>query len=192
KMLYDNAQLMSLYAEAYAITGDKEYEHVVADIFEWLTREMTHPEGGFYSALDADSEGEEGKYYVWTKKEIDQHLGEHGTLVGEYYAVTAGGNWEKGTNILMRHKPDDEFLSGKGITPQAWDNILNDAKAKLLHVREQRIKPGLDDKIITAWNALMVTGLTDAYRAIGEPRYLDAAEMAMRFVEENLSEGTTL
>src|SRR5690606_18132371 len=91
KMLYDNAQLMSLYAEAYAITGDKEYEHVVADIFEWLTREMTHPEGGFYSALDADSEGEEGKYYVWTKKEIDQHLGEHGTLVGEYYAVTAGG-----------------------------------------------------------------------------------------------------
>src|SRR5690606_36485052 len=192
KMLYDNAQLMSLYSEAYAITGDIEYVRVVSGIFDWLTREMTHPDGGFYSALDADSEGEEGKYYVWTKAEIVQHLGEHAELIGEYFSVTHEGNWEKGNNILNRHKPDDEFLGDKNIPPSEWEEILGQAKDKLLHVREGRIKPGLDDKVITGWNALMITGFTDAYRAWGETRYLDAAEKAVRFLEENLIDATTL
>lgn len=192
KMLYDNAQLMSLYSEAYSITGDKEYGNVVAGIFDWLSREMTHPDGGFYSALDADSEGEEGKYYVWTKAEIDQHLGERAGLIGEYFSVTQEGNWEKGNNILNRRKPDEAFLQENGIPASEWNEILSQAKDKLLHAREGRIKPGLDDKIITAWNALMITGLTDAYRAWGETRYLDAAEKAMRFLEENLIDGTTL
>jgi uncharacterized protein YyaL (SSP411 family) len=192
KMLYDNGQLMSLYAEAYSATGGKEYKDVIEDIFSWLSREMTHPEGGFYSALDADSEGEEGKYYVWTKAEIDQHLGEQASLVNEYYGVTAEGNWENGNNILARPSSDEEFLSKHQLKAEQWRTILNESKATLLRVREQRIKPGLDDKIITAWNGIMISGLTHAYRATSDVRYRDAAMKAMNFINTHLREGTTL
>ncbi len=99
-MLYDNGQLMSLYSEAYEVTGDAEYKDVVEGIFTWLSREMTHPEGGFYSALDADSEGEEGKYYVWRKAEIEEHLGDQAELISDYYSVTSNGNWGKMATIF--------------------------------------------------------------------------------------------
>lgn len=192
KMLYDNGQLMSLYAEAFAATGDTEYRDVVESIFEWLSREMTHPDGGFYSALDADSEGEEGKYYVWTKAELDQLLGEHAALIGAYYGVTAEGNWEKGNNILARSNTDEEFLAKHQLDAEQWRKILNDSKATLLRIREQRIKPGLDDKIITAWNGIMISGLAHAFRATGAVRYRDAAIKAMQFIDTHLREGTTL
>ena len=192
KMLYDNAQLMSLYSEAYAITGDKEYQRVVAAIYSWLMREMTHPEGGFYSALDADSEGEEGKYYVWSRNELDQYLGGQAAVVGEYFAVTPEGNWEKGNNILTRRQTDTEFLKERKISLEAWEDMLENSREKLLTVREARIKPGLDDKIITAWNAMMITGLTDAYRVFGRSDYLASAEKAMQFLEEKVNDGTIL
>src|SRR5262249_13373582 len=114
KMLYDNAQLMSLYAEAYSLTGDQEFKSVVYSIYDWLQREMTNSEGGFYSALDADSEGEEGKFYVWKKKELDTLLTDS-DLVAEYYTVKDTGNWEHGNNILMRDKTDVTFLKDKNI-----------------------------------------------------------------------------
>src|SRR5690606_30713265 len=145
KMLYDNGQLMSLYAEAYAATGDREYKEVIEAFFTWLLREMTHPEGGFFSALDADSEGEEGKYYVWTKSEIEQNLGERAELVCDYYGVTSEGNWEHGNNILIRRETDEEFLTKHQLSPEQWREILTKAKDTLLQIREQRIKPGLDD-----------------------------------------------
>lgn len=192
KMLYDNGQLMSLYAEAYAATGDTEYKEVVEGIFAWLLREMTHPDGGFYSALDADSEGEEGKYYVWTKREIEEHLGEQATLVCDYYSVTEEGNWEHGNNILARHETDEQFLAKHNLTAERWREILTGVKHTLLRIREQRIRPGLDDKIITAWNGIMISGLTHAYRATSDSRYLEAATKAMRFVNTHLREGTKL
>jgi uncharacterized protein YyaL (SSP411 family) len=185
KMLYDNAQLVSLYSEAYAVTPNETYKAVVYETFEWLTREMTNKDGGFYSALDADSEGVEGKYYVWTRPDLDEVLGTNAELISEYYGVTADGNWEHGNNILMRD-------SRKQISDPSFAAILADAKQKLLTVREKRIKPGLDDKIITSWNAMMASGLVDAYSIFGDERFLAAAIKNMKFIEANLTSGNQL
>jgi uncharacterized protein YyaL (SSP411 family) len=183
---------MSLYSEAYAITKDPEFQKVVEQIFSWLQREMTHPDGGFYSALDADSEGVEGKYYVWKKNELDSLLGEDSDLVSTYFSVTDTGNWEHGNNILMREKTDTVFLNENNIDVGNWNKILANARIKLLKAREQRIRPGLDDKIITAWNAMMITGLTDAYRTYGNQDYLAAAKKNMRFLEKEVIRDETI
>ena len=192
KMLYDNAQLMSLYAEAYAVTKDNEFKIIIEETFEWLQTEMMHPEGGFYSALDADSEGEEGKFYVWIKNEIDGILKEDAALLNAYYSVKDEGNWEHGNNILFRALPDEKFLTEHNLEAEAWQNKLRDYKDRLLEVRDKRIMPGLDDKVITAWNAMMVIGLTDAYKFIGDDRFLKAAVKNMEFLERELIEGTTV
>ncbi len=191
-MLYDNAQLMSLYAEAYSLTHQDEFKTVVYETFAWLQREMTHPEGGFYSALDADSEGVEGKYYCWTRDELTSLLEDNGPLLATYYSVTDEGNWEHGLNILTRRETDAAFLHRHNISADAWPVILAQAKHTLLQRRERRIKPGLDDKIITAWNAMMITGLTDAYKISGDTRFLDAAIRAIRFIEQHLTDGNTI
>lgn len=185
KMLYDNAQLLSLYSEAYAVSPKETYKAVVYETFNWLMREMTHAEGGFYSALDADSEGVEGKYYVWKREDIDAVLGENAGLISEYYRVTNDGNWEHGNNILMRD-------SSKQFPDPSFNVALSEAKQKLLAVREKRVRPGLDDKIITSWNALMATGLVDAYSVFGDERFLAAAIRNMKFIETNLSSGFQL
>jgi uncharacterized protein len=192
KMLYDNAQLMSLYAEAFAVTKDEEYRIILEETFEWLQTEMMHPDGGFYSALDADSEGEEGKFYVWTKPEFDAVLKENANLAGDYYSVKSEGNWEHGNNILFRAIPEEKFLEKSKLTPPLWREKLRNIKDQLLGVRDKRIKPGLDDKIITAWNGLMVSGLCDAHKATGDQRYLKVALKNMEFVERELTETTTL
>jgi uncharacterized protein YyaL (SSP411 family) len=189
KMLYDNAQLLSLYAEAYALTHDPEFRTVITETVGWLTREMTSPAGGFYSALDADSEGEEGKYYVWTYRDLEEALGEHAPLVAEYYAAQPTGNWEHGQNILTRLLPDKDFLKQQELGAAEWQAILQQSKDTLLQKREGRPHPGLDDKIITAWNAMTIVGLTDAYRALGAPALLTLAEQNMRFLENELLEG---
>src|SRR5690606_20900016 len=163
KMLYDNAQLLSLYAEAFAITKDEEYKTVAYETFDWLQREMTSDGGGFYSALDADSEGEEGRFYTWTKKAFEQTLGEEAGLFCEYYNVSDTGNWEHGTNILSRTKPDEVFLTEQQIDKRVWEESLRRARKTLLRERNKRIAPGLDDKILAGWNAMMICGLTDAY-----------------------------
>lgn len=192
KMLYDNAQLMSLYSEAYMLTQDEEFKMVVYETFGWLTREMTSDQGGFYSALDADSEGEEGKFYTWSYHEILNLLGDDGLLMASYYGVKETGNWEHGDNILIRLQPDDVFLQSKNITALEWSKKLLRVKQVLLQHRETRIRPGLDDKIITSWNAMMVCGLVDAYRAFQDDQFLNSAVRNLNFLKTELKEQHTL
>jgi uncharacterized protein len=192
KMLYDNAQLMTLYSEAYTITKDPEFKTILDETFEWLQTEMMHPEGGFFSALDADSEGVEGKFYVWTKNELEQILKEDAPLLLEYYSIKAEGNWEHGNNILFRNTAEDKFLAKNNLSASTWQEKLRTHKDKLLEVRDTRIPPGLDDKIITSWNAMMVVGLTDAYKALGDERFLKAALKNIEFIERELMDVLTV
>ncbi len=192
KMLYDNAQLISLYSEAYAVTKDEEFKTVVYETFAWLQREMTNKDGGFYSALDADSEGEEGKFYVWKQDELIPLLAENAPLLLDYYSVQPNGNWEHGNNILIRNKVDSQFLQEKNISREEWNITLHKAKATLLEAREARTRPGLDDKVITAWNSMMVSGLVDAYRAFGDPAFLASAKRNIEFLEKHLINGNKI
>jgi uncharacterized protein YyaL (SSP411 family) len=192
KMLYDNAQLMSLYAEAYNVTKDEEFKIILEETFEWLQGEMMHPEGGFYSAMDADSEGEEGKFYVWKKKELQEILKDEAELVNAYYSVKEEGNWEHGNNILFRTQQEEKFLATHNLTAEDWKTKLRSIKDKLLTVRDKKTHPGLDDKIITAWNGMMVSGLIDAFKATADDRFLKVALKNMEFIERELTETATL
>ncbi len=193
KMLYDNAQLLSLYSEAYAISKDQFFKSVVYETFDWLQREMTHADGGFYSALDADSEGIEGKFYSWTNTELASIVGEpHSTLIAEYFEVTQGGNWEHGANILKQTEDVQPLLKKYNLNTAELDSIIQSAKQKLLNIRNNRVKPGLDDKILTGWNAMTISGLVDAYHAFGDEQFLKAARKNARFIQNNLLEVNTL
>ena len=125
KMLYDNAQLLSLYAEAYQITKDEFYKRIVFETVEWLTREMTNEAGGFYSALDADSEGEEGKFYVWTKNEFDSVTNSNPAWLSDYYSISEDGNWEHGNNILFIEQWENDFIKEKKITTDQLSEALH-------------------------------------------------------------------
>lgn len=192
KMLYDNAQLISLYSEAYSLIQDDEFKTIVYETYAWLLREMTSDQGGFYSALDADSEGEEGKYYTWDYHELQELTRDDKDLISSYYNVKKEGNWEHGNNILIRLQPDDVFLKSNNLTPALWRDKLTKAKQALLLHREKRIHPGLDDKIITSWNAMMVCGLTDAYRAFGDKIFLNQVLQNLNFLKKELKEDTIL
>lgn len=185
KMLYDNAQLVSLYTHAWQATKTPLYKDIVYETLGFIEREMTSKNGGFYSSLDADSEGEEGKFYVWNKTEIEDELKEKSKLFMDYYEVTSNGNWEYGKNILNRKQADTNFIKKHEITLEQLSAILSNGKNKLLKTRSKRIRPGLDDKILTAWNALMLKGYITAYRAFGEQKFLDAALKNARFLTEN-------
>jgi uncharacterized protein YyaL (SSP411 family) len=191
KMLYDNGQLVSLYSYAFQLTRDPLYESVVYESLEFVERELTSgetPKGGrgFYSSLDADSEGEEGKFYVWSKKELTQALGKHAELVCDYYNVTEHGNWEQGQNILFRSESDEEFAKKKNISPEQLRKIVKEANKVLLKERSKRVRPALDDKILTAWNALMLTGYVDAYRVFDDERFLKRAQENAAFIVNNM------
>ena len=177
KMLYDNGQLVSVYAEAYALTKDHLYKERVTQTIEWLEREMTSPEGGFYSALDADSEGEEGKFYIWKKKEIDYLLAEQAEEFNQAFDITEAGNWEHGNNILHL----EERLWG--VDNNKWDKMFG----VLMAERDKRIRPGLDDKILCSWNGLMLKGLVDAYRYINEPKFLRIALNNAYFIKDKMT-----
>lgn len=181
KMLYDNAQLLSLYAEAYALTKDNEYKRAVQETFDWLEREMKDGEGAYYAALDADSEGEEGKFYVWTDAELKSVLKDNYQAAYNHFECTTDGNWEHGNNILKR-KADS----------QLDNDLLNKIKSELLTVRDKRPKPGLDGKILSGWNALTIIGLTDAYRYLQEEKYLIAAKGGIAFIEKKLLKDNVL
>ncbi|GAB2768398.1 hypothetical protein HNQ93_000158 [Hymenobacter luteus] len=191
KMLYDNGQLLSLYAEAFQVTADPLYRRVVYDTVAFLQRELLSPEGGFYSSLDADTEGEEGRFYVWTQEELHAALGDEATLASAYYSCTPEGNWEHGLNILHRTSPDAEFAQQHALPPAELQTMVERWQQKLLAARNARTRPALDDKILTGWNALALQGLTDAYRAFTEPQFLDLALQNARFLREKLqtSEG---
>lgn len=192
KMGYDNGQLLSLYAEAVRLSGTSPgvaegYRQVLRQTIGWLRREMTSPEGGFYSALDADSEGEEGLFYTWTKAEVESVLGAEAAAFSRYYGIADEGNYHDeasgqptGRNILRRTPGVPEPAN------------LGTLRQRLLDARDQRVRPGLDDKILTSWNGLLLRGLVDAYRALGDETVRELAETNARFLRENLTEGTRL
>lgn len=185
KMLYDNSQLVTLYCEAFQATKNPLYKQVVYETLTFVKRELTSPEGGFYSALDADSEGIEGKYYVWTKAELQTLLKEDFDLFADYYNVNEEGLWEHDSYILLRKLPDAEIAEKYDISEEVLTQKINQLKSKLLVVREQRIHPGLDDKILTSWNALMLKAYTDAYKLFQEPEFLNCAEANAHFLLQN-------
>lgn len=171
KMLYDNAQLLSVYAKAYQRNSNPEYLRTIDKTVKWLERKMLDKSGMFYAALDADSEGEEGKYYVWKDKELRQLLGKDYSLAEVYYQIGGKGLWEHGNNILLREYSDAEIAEKFGITETEVATKISAINKLLLSDRIKRIPPGLDDKCLTSWNAMLVTGLLDAYRATGINKY---------------------
>jgi uncharacterized protein YyaL (SSP411 family) len=185
KMLYDNALIPVNYAEAYQITKDPFYLDVLKKTLDFVIREMTSSQGGFFSAFDADSEGEEGKFYVWSKSEIKTILGDDAELFCLYYDVTDGGNWE-GKNILCNNINISTVAFNFGLTDDKVKDIIASCSQKLLDVRSNRILPGLDDKILTSWNALMITAFAKGYRVTGDLKYLHAAKNGISFIEKNL------
>ena len=186
KMLYDNAQLVSLYCSAYQKTNDPAYKRIVVDTLNFVNRELTSPEGGFYSSLDADSEGEEGKYYVWTSGEFKKVLGNYASLMMDYYHVTEKGNWENYVNILFRSGNNDKLLNKYILTESELEERVFEANKLLLAERSLRIRPATDDKILTAWNALMLNAYVDAYRTFDKKEYLEAALKNAGFIREKL------
>jgi uncharacterized protein YyaL (SSP411 family) len=187
KMLYDNAQLISLYSEAFIWNPDPLYSKITGEIIEFSQRELMSPEYGFYSALDADSEGKEGKFYIFTKEEIEGILGDDAELFCIYYNITDDGNWEEeSSNVLFRRENDDELAQKLGLSVDELIDKLKSSKQKVFEVRSQRKRPGLDNKILASWNGLMLKGLCDAYRAFDKPEYLDLALKNAGFILNDL------
>lgn len=182
KMLYDQALIAMAYTEAYQATGKPCYAGIVKGIFTYALRDMTSPDGGFYSAEDADSEGIEGKFYVWMPDEVVKILGEKdGKIFCDYYDVSREGNFEE-KNILHVDKPFDTFAKLEGIKPEELQELLRAAREKLFAVREKRVHPHKDDKVLTAWNGLMIAALAKAAQALFEPEYAQAAMRAADFI----------
>ena len=187
KMLYDNALLVTVLSDAYAITKKESYRKAIEETLGFIKLEMTSPEGGFYAALDADSEGVEGKFYVWRKAEIDTILGKDSRLFCEYYDVSQNGNWEH-VNILRMLKPFETFVSEKGLDPEATALLFENNRKQLLEVRNGRIRPLLDDKILLGWNALMITAFARAFAVTGLEEYRQMAVNNWNFLESHLKD----
>jgi uncharacterized protein YyaL (SSP411 family) len=183
KMLYDNGQLISLYSEAYQQKPNPLYKNVVFETIAWAKREMLAENGGFYSALDADSEGVEGKFYTFEYNEFDI-LGEDADLAIAYYNITPNGNWsEEQINIPFVDTANYNLIEEAGFTTEEWDNYLQEIKSKLLVYRSSRVRPGLDHKQLTTWNSLLLKGLVDAYKVFGDQEHLDLALNIAQFIQ---------
>lgn len=181
KMLYDNALIISVLSEAYQLTKKERYREVIKETIDFVQAELMHPLKGFYSALDADSEGEEGKFYVWSRKEIEELLGDEAAVFCDWYDVTEAGNWE-GKNILRVRHSAERFAAARAMTVGQLKKIIADGSGKLMLHRSQRVRPQLDDKVILGWNALMNTALSKAYAAVGEPAWKQLAIDNMDFL----------
>ncbi len=193
KMLYDNALLARLYLHTYLITGRALYRRVVEETLDYVLREMTDSSGGFYSAQDADSEGVEGKFFVWSPDEINSVMGDaDGEVFAGYYGVTGAGNFE-GKNILNIRQDPEEFAETKGLTADQLGDIINRGSKALLEVREQRIHPMRDDKVLASWNGLMLRSFAEAAAALGRPDYLAVAIKNAEFLARSMkSDGRLL
>lgn len=190
KMLYDNAQLIGLYSKAYKLFQEPRYKDVVFETIAFLNREMKHNEGGYYAALDADSEGEEGKFYIWQTEELQTRLGDDFTLFSAYYNITEDQVWEKEHYILHKANDDKTFLSLHNMDEEELGQLKRRWSETLLKARETRVRPNIDDKVLTSWNALLVSGLVEAYKAFGDADFLDQAMETYRFiVEKNFAQG---
>ncbi|HIE65030.1 MAG: thioredoxin domain-containing protein [Nitrospira sp.] len=182
KMLYDNAQLARLYFQTCQATGQALHMKIGEEILEYVEREMTDPLGGFYSTQDADTEGHEGKYFVWTPDEINGILGDEvGDIFCRHYDVSSAGNFE-GKNILNITQSILSLFEDLGESPESLEKMISEARKKLLQERTQRIKPFRDEKIITSWNSLMISAFVDGYLVTGKESYLTAAKKATDFI----------
>ena len=190
KMLYDNALLVSVLAEAYQLTGKTHYHEVIGETMAFVERELMGKEGGFLSALDADSEGEEGKFYVWDYQEIVEILGADATLFCSYYDITPKGNWE-GKNIPRIKWTVEKFAADHGMAVPALEKALKKDREILLGQRNKRVRPALDDKVILGWNALMNTAASKAFGATGEERYRQMAINNMDFLFEQFQRSSS-
>ncbi|QRQ99426.1 thioredoxin domain-containing protein [Dyadobacter sandarakinus] len=191
KMLYDNAQLLSIYAQAYSLTANPLYKDRIEKTISWLETEMLDADGGFYSALDADSEGVEGKFYIWTASELREILGADYDWFSKLYNISEEGNWEDGHNHLHLTADPEKILAG--LDPaQNLTEKYQAALTKLASVRAARVRPGLDDKILASWNGLLIKGLTDAYRALGDEKIRQLAVSTGNFIFEKMTRDTTL
>lgn len=189
KMLYDNAQLVSLYSEAYIAYKNPIYKEVVEQTLSFVQRELSQGNGAFYSALDADSEGEEGKFYIWKKEELQSILGDDYDLFSNYYNINEKGYWEHENYILLKDEDDESFAQKHQIDLTALQAKIKTWKDTLLKAREQRIRPGLDDKSLTSWNALMCKAYTDAYMSFGNQEYLSIALQNADFLSKTQMKG---
>jgi uncharacterized protein YyaL (SSP411 family) len=186
KMLYDNAQLLPLYLELYQITREPFYARVARETLTYVKREMSHSEGGFYATQDADSEGEEGKFFVWTKAEVDAILGEPARLFCRYYDVTDTGNWEHDKNILHLTITPEQLAKLFHQDLETVTAHIEASKTALFAVREQRVKPFRDEKVLTAWNGLMISGMVQAYTVLGDQQALHAVRDTLAFFQHHM------
>ena len=191
KMLYDNAQLISLYSDAYKLTKNRLYKNVVYETIGFINSELKDSSGGYYSSLDADSKTdenvlEEGAFYVWTKEELIKVLKEKFTLFSDYYNINEFGYWEDNKYVLIRNQKGVEIASKYNISEDELNQLIQSCKSELIKVRNKRIKPRLDDKILSSWNGLMIKGFADSYKAFNEPDFLDAAVKNGEFIVKNL------
>ena len=190
KMLYDNALLISVISEAYQLTGKGMYKEVIEDTINFVRREMMSNEHGFYCALDADSEGEEGKFYVWNKEEVDQVVKDQTPMICDYFDVTEQGNWEH-KNILRTPVAFEDFVRLKGLDPNQFRQSIHSAKQLLLAARGKRQRPLLDDKMLLGWNALMNAASSKAFMATGNEIYRELAVLNMQFIFEAFGNHST-
>ena len=193
KMLYDNAQLVRVYLHAFQLTGEPLFERIVRETLAYLEREMLDPEGGFYAAQDADSEGIEGKYFVWTVDELAEVLGEDGPLAAAWYGVTAGGNFIDphhpelvGRNVLSVRQDADAVAARFGLAVPALLEKVEWLRTTLLAARSRRVKPGLDDKMLTSWNGLALAAFAEAARVLQDPSYRDVSEHNAQFLRDKV------
>lgn len=185
KMLYDNAIIAQCYLEAWQLTKRPLYRQVCEEILQYILRDMTHPEGGFYSAEDADSEGHEGLFYTWTYAEVNKELGAEGNLFCEFYDITPEGNFE-GRNILHTAMTLEDFSAKTGRSVEDLRQLFDGQRRKLLTIREKRVRPLKDDKILSSWNGLMIYTFVEAGNAFQQEAYHQAAIKAGRFIKKNL------
>jgi uncharacterized protein YyaL (SSP411 family) len=190
KMLYDNALLIAVLSEAYQLTKQKRYKEIIHETMGFVKRELLHNQQGFYSALDADSEGEEGKFYVWSLDEVKEMLGEDAAIFCNYYDITEQGNWE-GKNILRVNTPVEKFSATNNIPAEKLEELLKQGKKKILQARSKRIRPMLDDKIILSWNGLMNTACSKAFTATGAEEYRELAIANMEFLLSTFNVNST-
>ncbi len=184
KMLYDNAQLISVYSTAYKLYKKPQYKQVVYESIAFIERELMSENGAFYSSIDADSEGEEGTFYVWSKKEIDSLLGDKSPVFNSFYGITEKGNWEDGKNVIHQHKTISGVSKEFSLSKAKTEKTISDCKNILFKAREQRIRPITDDKVLTSWNALTITALAKAYRTFNDKSFLNTALKAAEYLQK--------
>ena len=185
KMLYDNAQLISLYSKAYSLFKDPVYKQIALETIAFLQLEMKSSHGGYYAAIDADSDGEEGKYYVWTAEELKNLIGTDYDLFSAYYKTESVKKMEGGKIVLRKSEDDGIFIKEHQITQNKLKELKEKWQANLLNARKERVKPRIDDKIIVSWNALLINGYIDAYKAFGDPKLLNEAESIYTAIKES-------